>query len=131
MKARHIKQKFGGLRFYGGPASAAQRALIRYAEGLSYRTRQICGGVGQLYNKEGWYSTKCPVHAPKDGKPAVQEDASFRITIWNSVSDETRIRRAGPVYESHHHRRPHPFPRLRRRPEISSWPRADIGREGD
>jgi hypothetical protein len=90
VKARQIKEKLGGLRFYAGPASATQHALIRFAEALSYRACQTCGGMGQLYNKDGWYSTKCLAHAPKGGRPAAPADASVRITVLRPTSDEAK-----------------------------------------
>lgn len=89
VEARQIKEKFGGLRFYVGEASAIQHALTRFAEGLSYRTCETCGAVGQLYKSERcWFTTKCPAHAPDGAKPAVPDDASLRITIWVPSVDE-------------------------------------------
>ena len=79
--ALQVKEKLGGLRFYVGIAHAAQNALIRGAEDLSYRTCETCGAVGHLYETERhWFTTKCPAHAPQNAKPAVPEDASFRFT---------------------------------------------------
>lgn len=88
VEARQIKEKFGGLRFYVGKAHAVQHAVIRFAEGLSYRTCETCGAVGQLYDKNDWFSTKCSAHAPEGGKPAAPEDASLRITVMIPADDE-------------------------------------------
>lgn len=88
VEAGQIKEKFGGLHFYVGKAHVTQRAAIRFAEGLSYRICETSGAVGQLYVRDYWYSTKCPEHAPEGGKPAVPEDASFRITIYAPADDE-------------------------------------------
>ncbi|GAA5007399.1 hypothetical protein FNZ56_04145 [Pseudoluteimonas lycopersici] len=83
VEAHQIKEKFGGLRFYIGQASASQHALIRFAEGLSYRTCETCGAVGELYKtKRNWFTTKCHAHTPQGATPAVLEDASCRITVW-------------------------------------------------
>lgn len=90
VEAVQIKEKFGGLRFYVGKAHVIQHALIRFAEGLSYRTCETCGAVGQLYNKDHRYSTKCPEHAPKGGKPAVREDASIRITVMAPADEGSK-----------------------------------------
>lgn len=89
VEARQIKEKLGGLRFYVGEASAIQHALIRFAEGLSYRICETCGAVGQLCKTEGhWFTTKCQAHAPDGAKPAVPEDASLHITIRVPSADE-------------------------------------------
>lgn len=86
--AYQIKEKLGGLRFYIGSARVTQHALIRFAEALSYRTCETCGGVGQLYDKDGWFLTRCVAHMPEGAKLAVPDDASIRIRIWSQAEDQ-------------------------------------------
>lgn len=85
--AGQIKEKLGGLRFYIGSARVTQHALIRFAEALSYRTCEACGGVGQLYDKDGWFLTRCPAHKPEGANLAAPENASIRFQIWSPAED--------------------------------------------
>ena len=68
-----IKEKFGSLRLYyhghqlSKAADAKVREAVELAEARSACTCEECGAEGQLYNRSGWYMTRCPRHA--DGKP--------------------------------------------------------------
>jgi len=85
--AQQIKTKFGGLRFYIGNAHPIQHALIRFTESLSYRTCAICGGLGQLCEDNGVFSTRCIAHAPAGSTPATPEEASIRIVAWVPLNE--------------------------------------------
>lgn len=61
--AVQVKEKFGGLRFYiGGGATEEQYAFISFAEEMSYRVCELCGGRAQPYPL-GWVRTLCEHHA--------------------------------------------------------------------
>ena len=60
--AVQVKEKFGGLRFYVQGATDKHWNYISFAEGMSYRTCEECGGVGQRYTI-GWHRTLCDIHA--------------------------------------------------------------------
>lgn len=57
-----VKEKFGGLRFYAGPADdkivAQLDAMIDAAETASYRTCESCGAPGKQ-RPGGWIHTYC------------------------------------------------------------------------
>ena len=64
--AGQVKEKFGTLRFYYDPTVApdsAERkimdALVSFAERLSARTCESCGGHGSMRNIGGWARTLC------------------------------------------------------------------------
>ncbi len=65
--AVQIKEKFGGLRFYTGPATEQHRNYITFAESMSYRTCEECGAPGKRYT-DGWHRTLCDIHAAMDGR---------------------------------------------------------------
>jgi len=53
-----VKEKFGGLRFYAHGGSDKINAIITFAENLSYKICETCGGRGEA-NKQGWISVLC------------------------------------------------------------------------
>ena len=58
VKIRQIKEKFGGLRFYTGPADEDVFVEIHAAEDKSLQTCECCGKPGQpRYNS--WIKTLC------------------------------------------------------------------------
>lgn len=59
-----VKEKFGTLRFYC-PGNDMIYRFTSLAEGLSAITCELCGQPGRLGQHHGWYSTRCPLHAPK------------------------------------------------------------------
>lgn len=57
--ATQVKEKYGGLRFYVERATPEQRAYIRFAESMSYRTCETCGTTHEVYQTKGWVRTVC------------------------------------------------------------------------
>jgi len=55
-----VKEKFGGLRFYCGPASKEVYDLISVAEEKSYSVCEECGRKAK--QRGGWISTLCWFH---------------------------------------------------------------------
>lgn len=53
-----IKEKFGGLRFYVGPASSEVHDRISQAEAEADRTCENCGQPGEARGG-GWIKTLC------------------------------------------------------------------------
>ena len=90
VEARQIKEEFGGLSFHVGPAYAAQHALIRFSEELSYSSCETCDAIGQLYKRGYWFTTRCPTHAPEGGHPVEPGDGPHRFTLWLPPTDESK-----------------------------------------
>ncbi len=72
LRILQVKEKFGGLRVYRGPAEgtvltdahwAAIAALAAAAEARSFETCDACGAPGRLRVRAGWYATRCDAHA--------------------------------------------------------------------
>lgn len=57
-----VKEKFGGLRFYVGEATAEMYELISAAEERSFSICELCGAPGEQ-NAKGWIRTRCAAHA--------------------------------------------------------------------
>lgn len=60
-KAKQIKEKFGGLRFYVGAASKEQHEIIWYTESISNTICEKCGARGK-HRPSGWVKTLCNKH---------------------------------------------------------------------
>jgi hypothetical protein len=56
-----VKEKFGGLRFYVGPASDELYEAIDRAEAASLNICEVCGQPGELRNLS-WLRTLCEEH---------------------------------------------------------------------
>ena len=56
--AEQIKEKFGGLRFYGYNSDDEISAMISIAESLSVRTCEYCGDKATIQTK-GWVKNLC------------------------------------------------------------------------
>lgn len=58
-----VKEKFGGLRYYIGPAHEdifdAMHARISLAERQAAVTCETCGATGESRNSSGWLVTMC------------------------------------------------------------------------
>ncbi|MER8573345.1 hypothetical protein NKG99_14455 [Mesorhizobium sp. M1409] len=70
-----VKEKFAGLRIYYGlgadlpdAARAAIDSAYKAAEDSAERTCEVCGKLGVLRVRGGWYATRCDDHAD-DGVP--------------------------------------------------------------
>lgn len=61
-KIYDCKEKFGGLRFYIGDSTDTMDKLVSEATSESYKTCEVCGQPGRLY-QSGWWKTLCPEHA--------------------------------------------------------------------
>lgn len=57
-----VKEKYGGLRFYTGPAPEEYYDLISEVENESYRTCEVCGQPGSLDDSQYWMLTLCETH---------------------------------------------------------------------
>lgn len=62
VEVMQIKEKFGGLRFYTGPATKEQHDLINKAEKEADATCDVCGEPGKLRHGN-WMVTRCDAHA--------------------------------------------------------------------
>jgi hypothetical protein len=70
-EAVQVKEKFGGLRFYISKGNNELYELINNAEKESFKTCEICGNPGILYNKDNWMIIRCEDH--KEIKRRVKE----------------------------------------------------------
>lgn len=57
--AIQVKEKFGGLRFYGFPSTEEIHGAIDMAEQMSFRMCETCGAPGQMHHKNNWLKTLC------------------------------------------------------------------------
>lgn len=75
-----VKEKYGTLRFYMSCETDRISDLIRFAEGLSAVTCEVCGSPGRL-NKGSWREVRCEshtIHRKLDksiGEPVNEESA--------------------------------------------------------
>jgi hypothetical protein len=78
VRISQIKEKFGTLRLYFDSRSLSKKALasvdeaVELAEARSACTCEECGAEGRLYDRGGWYLTRCPRHSagePVEIKP--------------------------------------------------------------
>ena len=65
IQVTQIKEKFGGLRFYIGPATERAHKLIEEAEELSMETCEECGEPGRSRSDLDWITTLCDMHHAK------------------------------------------------------------------
>jgi hypothetical protein len=59
--AAQVKEKFGSLRFYVDNGDDYVDGVIAMAEGISYRTCEVCGKPGTP-RRGGWIRTLCDEH---------------------------------------------------------------------
>ena len=83
-RATQVKEKFGGLRFYlsGIPIPIAEevRKIRDFYEQVSYKTCDVCGGMGKIRNHWpehpdvpfGWVRTLCEEHFIEEAERRVQ-----------------------------------------------------------
>jgi hypothetical protein len=62
VEVHQVKQKFGGLRFYTGPAPKDVTRAIALAENESFATCEVCAGAGR--SRRGC-QTLCDAHAER------------------------------------------------------------------
>jgi hypothetical protein len=66
IRAMQVKEKYGTLRFYIGPAPDEALTLIGFAEAMSARICETCGDRGRTRGT-GWLKTLCDPCAEKEG----------------------------------------------------------------
>jgi hypothetical protein len=71
--ASQVKEKFGGLRFYTNVYTDEISGMMSMAEGMSYRTCEVCGNPGRA-NNYGWISTLCDTHRLERGEELPQNE---------------------------------------------------------
>ena len=59
--ATQVKEKLGGLRFYGRPVTERQRGMILMAEAMAERLCAACGAHADPVT-ERWKSPACALH---------------------------------------------------------------------
>lgn len=57
--ASQVKEKFGGLRFYGDGGDDRIEGMISLAESLSYKICEKCGSIEDVSQTKGWITTLC------------------------------------------------------------------------
>jgi hypothetical protein len=80
VEIHQIKEKFGDLRFYVGPAPDHVHAAIVEAERKSYTICEVCGVSGK--SRDGsWIKTLCDEHVRKT--PASEISVSPKKNRWS------------------------------------------------
>ncbi len=69
LKAMQVKEKYGTLSFYVGPAPDSVLDVIEFAEALSAKICETCGNKGRTRNKGNWLKTLCDHCAEEQGYP--------------------------------------------------------------
>lgn len=72
--ALQVKEKYGTLRFYVGPATDEAFAVIDFAEALSARICETCGNKGRTRGT-GWLKTLCDACAEKESYADAQVES--------------------------------------------------------
>jgi len=57
-----VKEKFGGLRFYGSTPAGTRyelRGYIQFAEAISFIICEVCGNKGEPRRSHSWIRTLC------------------------------------------------------------------------
>jgi hypothetical protein len=87
-----IKEKFGTLRLYFDGQKLSKKALakireaIELAEARSACTCEECGNEGRLYDRNGWYLTRCPRHSA--GEPVEIKPGRDNLLVVRTVTGE-------------------------------------------
>lgn len=78
--AVQVKEKFGGLRFYYDGGDSVISGMVQMAEGMSYRTCEICGCQAQT-RRDRWITTQCdPCYNNREQRRA-QELADYNDSM--------------------------------------------------
>lgn len=80
-----VKEKFGGLRFYTNISNDVITGMIMLAEGLSYRTCEVCGTTKNVGWISGWITTLCFECAAEEGKLDHWYDFKFWLDDFISL----------------------------------------------
>ena len=84
-----IKEKYGTLRLYYDSRKLSAEALgkaqeaVDLAEARSACTCEECGAEGRLYDRGGWYLTRCPDHAT--GEPVRTKPGWDNLRVVRTV----------------------------------------------
>lgn len=67
--ANQVKEKFGELCFYIGISDCPDlwtferiKRMTHFILSLSRMTCEVCGEMGEWFNDDGWYKTRCMIH---------------------------------------------------------------------
>lgn len=101
VRIAQIKEKFGGLRIYADwtvlppDIEAKIKDAIELAEARAYSTCELCGAVGRLHDRSGWYLTRCERHAEGEPVPSRhgESDLHVRYTVVGGKMIVLRCRR--------------------------------------
>lgn len=66
-RAVQVKEKYGSLCFYTGPADDFERAAVSFAETFSNRVCEVIGTPGRPAKQGGWLRTVSPAVARRQG----------------------------------------------------------------
>lgn len=91
LKARQIKEKFAGLRFYYEGGDEKTRGMISLAENLSYHICEDCGVMSELVNmnKSGWLRSICPCCVRPEYKQEHLDNRDTKLAeLWGEVREE-------------------------------------------
>ncbi len=92
-----IKEKLGRLRVYAEwtalPPAVAEKVqeAIDLAEARASSTCEVCGAPGRLYDRAGWYLTRCERHA--EGEPVPDDDDEDLHVQFAVVDGKMRVLR--------------------------------------
>lgn len=85
-----IKEKYGTLRLYFDGHKLSKKALVKVweaidlAEARSACSCEECGAEGRLYDRNGWYLTRCPRHSV--GEPVEIKPGWDNLRVVRTVS---------------------------------------------
>ena len=92
VRVTNIQQKYGGLRIevdrslLPADVEARLQEAIDLAEARADSTCELCGAIGQLYDKANWLVTRCELHAEGElvatGVEAPGRQVSTSLSHW-------------------------------------------------
>lgn len=92
VRIAQIKEKYGTIRIYWDGHKLSKKAIaevndaVDLAEARSACTCDECGAEGRLYDRGGWYLTRCEDHA--DGEPVPIRPGMRNFVVVRSVEGE-------------------------------------------
>lgn len=66
IRARQVKEKLAGLRFYHTHPDDYTDGVINMADAVSFYTCEICGAPGRKVDQGGWLCIRCELHQRSD-----------------------------------------------------------------